>query len=160
MPKPLAAALAFAAALMLAAPASAERTSFFLMEAIKSDNGAIVNGTLAALHGSSAQVRDLGAMLVRDHTAEKASAIAAAKAAGVGVPTDMTPQAQHLQRRLSRLSGAEFDRVFLTALIKDHRKAIDKYAEQRRSGDEVTKKLVEDALPHLSEHLRVALSLR
>lgn len=160
MSKLFLAVLAFAAALALAAPAQAERTSFFLMDAIKSDNGAIANGALAAEHGASAGVRDLGAMIVRDHTATREAAVAAAKAAGVGVPTVMTPQAQHMQRRLLRLSGTKFDEVFLTALIKDHRKAIDKYAEQRRSGDEVTKKLAEDALPHMSEHLRVALSLR
>ncbi|MGZ3257497.1 MAG: DUF4142 domain-containing protein [Croceibacterium sp.] len=155
------AALALAA-MLSAAPgyADAERASFFVIDAIKGDNGAIANGTLAAQHGSTAAVRELGATLVRDHSASKAEAIAAGDQVGVGTPTDMTAPARHLQRQLLRLSGPEFDRVFLKALIKDHRKAIAKFEEQRRSGDAVTRKLAEDALPHLSEHLQVALSLQ
>jgi len=149
--------LAFAAA---PAHAEAERASFFVIDAIKGDNGEIANGALAAERGSTAAVRELGAMLVRDHTASKARAIAAAGQVGVGIPTDMTAPAQHLQRRLLRLSGSEFDQAFLTAMIKEHRKTIAKFSEQRRSGDAVTQKLAEDALTHLSEHLQVALSLR
>jgi len=161
MPRLLLAALAIAVALS-AAPghADAERASFFVIDAIKGDNGEIANGTLAAQHGSTAAVRELGAALVRDHSATKAAAIAAGGQEGVGTPTDMTAPARHLQRQLLRLSGPEFDRVFLKALIKDHRKAIAKFEEQRRSGDAVTRKLAEDALPHLSEHLQVALSLQ
>ena len=87
-------------------------------------------------------------------------AVAAGSQVGVGTPTEMTAPARHLQRQLLRLSGPEFDRVFLKALIKDHRKAIAKYEEQRRSGEAVTRKLAEDVLPHLSQHLQVALSLQ
>ena len=105
-------------------------------------------------------VRKFAAMLVRDHSATRAQAIAAARASRVGIPRGTTAEAQHLHRRLQRLSGAEFDEAFLTAMIKDHRKAVSKYAEQRRTGDAVTRQLAEDALPHLSEHLRTALSLR
>jgi putative membrane protein len=161
MPRFLAATLALAAALS-AAPghAEAERASFFVIDAIKADNGAIANGTLVAQRGSTAAVRELGATLVRDHTASKAEAIAAGSQVGVGTPTEMTAPARHLQRQLLRLSGPEFDRVFLKALIKDHRKAIAKYEEQRRSGEAVTRKLAEDVLPHLSQHLQVALSLQ
>jgi len=160
MPKLIPVLLALAALLPAPAQAEAERASFFVIDAIKGDNGEIANGALAAERGSTAAVRNLGAMLVRDHTASKAQAIAAAETVGVGIPTDMTAPAQHLQRRLLRLSGTAFDEAFLTATIKDHRKTIARYSEQRRSGDAVTRKLAEDALTHLSEHLQVALSLR
>jgi len=160
MPKFLPVLLALAALLPAPARAEAERASFFVIDAIKGDNGEIANGALAAERGSTPAVRDLGAMLVRDHSAAKAQAIAAAQTVGVGIPTDMTAPAQHLQRRLLRLSGTAFDEAFLTAMIKGHRKTIAKYSEQRRNGDAVTQKLAEDALTHLSEHLQVALSLR
>lgn len=158
MPRLVHATLALAAALALAAPAHPERASFFLMDAIKRDNGEIANAMLAQQR-ASAPVRAFAALLVRDHSATRAQAIAAARTARVGIPRATTAAAQHLRRRLSRLSGAEFDEAFLTAMIKDHRKAIIEYAEQRRTGDPVTRQLAEDALPHLSEHLRMALSL-
>ena len=147
---------------LAAAPAhaEAERASFFVIDAIEGDNGEIAVGTLVREHGSSAAVRELGAALVRDHTASKTEAIASAGQVGVGIPIAMTAPARHLQRRLLKLAGPAFDKAFLTATIKDHRKIIAKFEEQRRSGDAVTKKLAEDALPRLSDHLRVALSLQ
>jgi putative membrane protein len=164
MPRPLIAALTLAAALVPASPAAAagdaERASFFVIDAIKGDNGEIAVGTLVRERAASAEVRDLAATLVRDHAAAREQAIAAGKVVGVGVPTAMTAPARHLQRKLARLSGTALDDAFLTALIKEHRKTIGKYAEQARSGDAVTSKLAEDALPKLREHLRVALSLQ
>nr|WP_166178130.1 DUF4142 domain-containing protein [Altererythrobacter segetis] len=160
MPKLVPAALALAAALSAASPALAERTSFFVMDAIKSDNGEIANATLASQRAVSPAVRDFAATLVRDHSAARVQAIAAARASRIGIPRGMTAEAQHLRRRLLRLSGPEFDEAFLTAMIKQHRKAFIKYAEQRRTGDPLTRQLAEDALPRLSEHLRMALSLR
>jgi putative membrane protein len=149
-----------AALLASSAPLRAEQPTFFVIDAIKNDNGEIAIGTLVRQQAASAEVRDLGAMLVRDHTASKAQAIAAGRAVGVGVPTEMTPRAKHLLRKLGRLSGGGFDTAFLTAAIKDYRKTVDKFAEQGRSGDAVTGKLAGDALPRLREHLRIALSLR
>jgi putative membrane protein len=163
-PRFLAVALALAAALMPSAPAGAaddaERASFFVIDAIKGDNGEIAVATLVRERAATAEVRDLAATIVRDHAAAREQAIAAGKTVGVGVPTAMSAEARHLQRKLARLSGAALDAAFLTATIKQHRKTIEKYAEQARSGDPVTRKLAEDALPQLREHLRLALSLR
>lgn len=160
MTRLFAAALALAAAPLILAADKAERPTFFVIDAIKGDNGEIAVGTLVRQRASSAPVRELGAALARDHAAAKARAIAAGRTVGVGVPTAMEASSRHLLRKLSRLSGAAFDQAFLTATIKDHRKAIDRFAEQGRGGDAVTSKLAEDALPALREHLRLALALR
>lgn len=151
---------AFALAALLAAPAQAERTSFFLLDAIKGENGEIANATLAQQRAASPAVRQFAETLVRDHTASRNKAIAAAQSAHVGIPRVMTPRAQHLRRRLLRRSGAEFDRMFVEGMISDHKKAIALYAEQARTGDKLTRELAQDALPALRDHLRVALSLR
>jgi putative membrane protein len=160
----LPAALALAAALLPPAPAAAaddaERASFFVIDAIKGDNGEIAVATLVRERAASAKVRALAAMIARDHAAAREQAIAAGKTVGVGVPTAMSAEARHLQRKLARLSGAALDQAFLTATIKQHRKTIEKFAEQARSGDAVTRQLAEDTLPHLREHLRIALSLQ
>lgn len=160
MTRTAALALSVAALLALPAPLRAEQATFFVIDAIKHDNGEIAIGTLVRERAASAQVRDLGATLVRDHTASKAQAIETGRAVGVGVPTEMTAEARHVLRKLARLSGVAFDTAFLTATIKDYRKTIDKFAEQGRTGDPVTSKMAEDALPRLRDHLQTALSLR
>jgi len=144
----------------LPAPLRAEQATFFVIDAIKHDNGEIAVGTLVQQRAASPAVRDLGATLVRDHSASRAQAIETGRAVGVGVPTQMTTEARHLLRRLAGLSGPAFDTAFLTATIKDFRKTIDKFAEQSRGGDPVTRQMAVDALPRLRDHLRVALSLR
>jgi putative membrane protein len=159
MPRLLLAALALAVAPMIVAADNPERTSFFVIDAIKADNGEIAVATLVHEHAATAEVRDLAAMMLRDHTASREAAIAAGREVGVGTPLTLAAPTAHLQRKLSRLSGPALDDAFLTATIKQHRKTIDKYAEQARSGDAVTSKLAEDALPALREHLRAALSL-
>ena len=154
-------AFALAAAVMAGpAHADAERATFFVIDAIKADNGEIANGTLAQQRASSAAVRDFGATLVRDHTDARAQAIAAAQQVGVGTPTDMPPEAARLNKRLMRLTGTKFDQAFLTATIKQYRKLVARYDDQAHGGDEVTKKLASDALPKLQMHLTTALSLR
>jgi putative membrane protein len=162
--RPIAVLALAAAALMLPSSAGAadeaERASFFVIDAIKADNGEIAVATLVRERAAAAEVRELAAMIVRDHAASREQAIAAGKTVGVGVPTAMSAEARHLQRKLARLTGAALDQAFLTATIKQHRKTIEKYAEQARSGDAVTRKLAEDALPRLREHLRIALSLQ
>ena len=115
---------------------------------------------MACQRAASAQVRGLGATLVRDHSASKAAAIEIGRAVGVGVPTAMSPRAEHLLHKLQRLTGPQFDAVFLTAMIKDYRKTIEKFADQGRDGDPVTGKMADDALPRLRSHLQTALSLR
>ena len=152
--------LALAAAAAATAPAHAERASVFLSDAIKGDNGEISNGTLAQQRGGSKGVRNFGAMLVRDHSAAKAQAVAAAKRERVGVPSGMKLEASQLHRRLTGLRGASFDRAFISAMIEDHRKDIAKFEAQAKSGDAITRKLAAQTLPHLREHLRTAQSLK
>jgi putative membrane protein len=149
-----------AAMLALPAPLRAEQATFFVIDAIKQDNGEIAIGTLVRQRAASPRVRDLGATLVGDHTASKAQAVETGRAVGVGVPTEMTAEARHTLRTLASLSGAAFDTAFLTATIKDYRKTIDKFDDQAHSGDPITGKLAEDLLPRLRDHLRIALSLR
>jgi len=149
-----------AASTALPAPLRAEQATFFVIDAIKHDNGEIAIGTLVQQRAASPAVRDLGATLVRDHSASKAQAIETGRTVGVGVPTQMTAEARHLLRKLTSLSGPAFDTAFLTATIKDFRKAIDKFADQGRGGDPITRQLAADSLPRLRDHLRLALSLR
>jgi putative membrane protein len=77
----------------------------------------IETGKLAAKHGQSAEVRQFGAMLARDHEMVRQQGRDLAEKLGVTpTPPAGDQSAQNhaaLLRRLESLRGAEFDRAFL-----------------------------------------------
>ena len=89
----------------------------------------VETGELAARKGSTKQVRDFGAMLVRDHKAVRQQGRDLAKKLGV-VPTPPSDDAsakshKAAMTRLEALSGAEFDHAFLQHEVAFHKGVID-----------------------------------
>lgn len=145
----------------LPAMASAAPAQRFLQDAVAGDNGEVANGRMAQQQGASPGVKDFGRTLERDHAAAKDQALATARQVHARVDADMMkPEAKAVGRRLSRMSGAQFDREFVRAMIADHRKDIAKFAAQARSGDPATRKLARETLPHLKHHLQIAMALQ
>jgi len=145
----------------LPAVASAAPAQRFLQDAVAGDNGEVANGRMAQQQGASPGVKDFGRTLERDHAAAKDQALATARQVHARVDADMVkPEAKAVGRRLSRMSGAQFDREFVRAMIADHRKDIAKFEAQARSGDPATRKLARETLPHLRHHLQMAMDLQ
>jgi putative membrane protein len=86
-------------------------------------------GALAEKQGSSREVRDFGAMLVRDHNAVRQQGRDLAKKLGVTPtpPKDDQSAKDHaaVMERLRSLQGAEFDRAFLQHEQAFHKAVID-----------------------------------
>lgn len=156
-------ALLMAAALAATLPAMAHAAPAqrFLQDAVAGDNGEVANGRMAQQQGASPGVKDFGRTLKRDHAAAKDQALATARQIHARVDADMVkPEAKAAARRLSRLSGPQFDREFVRAMIADHRKDIAKFQMQARTGDPATRRLARETLPHLQHHLQMALALQ
>jgi len=153
--------LGLALAAALPAVASAAPAQRFLQDAVAGDNGEVAVGRLAQQHGSRPGVVDFGRTLEHDHAAAKQDALATAGRIHARVdPRMVKPESRQLQRRLSGLAGARFDREFVRAMIADHRKDIAKFQAQARTGDPATRRLARATLPHLQHHLDLALSLQ
>lgn len=61
---------------------------------------------------------------------------------------------------LERLKGAAFDRAYITRMVQDHEKAIKNFENEAKNGTNADlKKLCNDALPHLQEHLKEARAI-
>ena len=57
--------------------------------------------------------------------------------------------------RLSKLSGPEFDRAYMTAMLSDHRKDVNEFKMESTSGkDPDVKAFASKTLPTLEDHLR------
>jgi putative membrane protein len=108
---------------------------------------------------ASAEVKEYAAKLKQDHQKANEQLKKIAEQRGVSLPSDMGKHQAEVQR-LSSLSGAEFDRAYLKAQVKDHKKDIKEFQRQADRGmDSDVKAFASAQLPVLEEHLRQAQQL-
>jgi putative membrane protein len=131
----------------------------FVTDAMKADNGEVALGNLAQQKGSSTGVKDLGKMLVTDHSAHKQEVAALARKGNVAVTDDLKDEAKAEQTKLQGLSGAAFDKEFVRATVEAHQKDIAKYEQEAKTGDPQTAALANKTLPTLRKHLKAAQAL-
>ena len=84
-------------------------------------------GKLAEGKAQNPRVKEFADMMVKDHT----EGLDKVRAADSSVPTNMKMNAKHQMTydRLSKLSGAEFDREYIKAMTIDHQEDV-RYLEQ------------------------------
>ena len=148
-----------AAAIVLPAPAVAAPPAVFLQKAIQGNFSEVTLGRVIQNRGASAQVRQFGAMLVRDHSNGLAQAQRIAARLHLHIPATLTPEARHEQRTLRHLSGRAFDREVRRYMIDDHRKDIAEFRSQARSGDRATAGYAAATIPVMQHHLSMARSI-
>jgi len=114
-------------------------------------------GQLAEQKGSSQAVKDFGHQMVTDHSKANNELKSVASTMNLTVPDKMNAQDQALYGRLSKLSGAQFDREYIRAMIKDHRTDIAEFRrEGERAKDVDVRNFVNKTLPTLEHHLQMA----
>jgi putative membrane protein len=130
----------------------------FLQEAIEGNYAEIQMGQLAQQKGQSDGVKSFGQMLVTDHTDANNKALSVAKDVGLNPPDGPNKKQQSNYDRLSKLSGAAFDRRFARDMVMDHRNDIREYERASKAKDSIGQ-YAGDSLPTLRKHLRTAQSL-
>lgn len=132
-----------------------------------SDSWNITTGTAAAGKGATADVRDFGAVLARDHTSMRQLGRDMAQKIGIGpgaAPATDDPWRsfyEEVTRELEGLSGAEYDRAFLVREVEyagDMIDAIkDEYTPAVSNGE--LKPMLKKIISALESHLRRAEEL-
>ena len=131
-----------------------EQARTFIEEAAGGNLGEVVVGARAEHRADSAEVRQYGLMMVDDHHKANRELIPIAEANDVDWPTQLPEKMKQLIDELKQLSGAEFDRKYMNAMLEEHRKDIDKYQQmQGKVEDEALSQYIETTLPILKEHL-------
>jgi putative membrane protein len=75
-------------------------------------------------------------------------------------PDQLPPDAQATYEKLSRLTGNQFDRQFVAAMVKDHRKVAELYQqESSQASDPKLKAYINGTLPIVRSHLEHAESI-
>jgi putative membrane protein len=116
-------------------------------------------GKIAADKATNDKVKAFGRQMQEDHgkAAEELKALASSKA--VQVPTALAGKQKKTVDRLSKLSGPEFDRQYIRAMIEDHKadlKAFQREAEKGKDTD--IKQFASKYVPMIKNHLEMAQS--
>jgi putative membrane protein len=97
--------------------------------------------------------------MVADHTKANDELKEIASKKGITLPTSMDAKSQATYDRLSKLSGAEFDRAYMRDMVADHKTDVNEFKQESERGtDPDLKAFAAKTLPTLQEHLQMAES--
>ena len=133
----------------------------FIDMAASSDMYEIEAGKLAQQMGTSAAVKEFGAMMEKDHTAssEKLKAAAADANQGLSVPTAMQPKHQQ-QLDALRSAGDNFDTLYAQQQQAAHQEALNLLNSQAQAGTVASlKAYAAETQPVVQGHLEHAREL-
>ena len=114
-------------------------------------------GKLAAQHGSSAEVKQLGQKMADDHSKAEDNLKKVAAGKNFDLPTFLGPAGQIDRMELEKLTGDKFDREYIEDTLKDHKKDLSTFEREAEKGkDPDVKALASKMLPALKQHLDLA----
>lgn len=129
----------------------------FVVEAGMGGLAEVQMGSLALQKASNANVKAFGQRMVTDHSKANDELAQFATAKGLALPTELAGEHKASLDHLSMLSGAEFDKMYMTHMVEDHEKdvaAFDKASTSATDAD--LKAWAGRTLPTLKEHLEQA----
>ncbi|MDG3013762.1 DUF4142 domain-containing protein [Speluncibacter jeojiensis] len=144
----------------MSAPAGAraavvnQQDRVFLVASHQGDMAEILSGADAASAGTCSQVRQLGSMLVADHTRLYQQGAAVADGQAVLVPPTPDPAQTRVVTETARRQGADFDRAWLRMQEDFHRQTLHAGTQEAAAGSspQVTA-LARATAPVIAHHL-------
>jgi putative membrane protein len=142
-------------------PAINEADQAFMMEAGAGGMAEVEMGRLAARKGQSAEVKAFGQRMVRDHSKANSELMLLAKRKGVTLPSELNEEQKAGKKKLSSLSGADFDREYMSMMVDDHNKDVKAFEDKAaNAGDPDLKRFVVKTLPTLKVHQSMANKIK
>lgn len=93
--------------------------------------------------------------MIDDHSKASETLKAVLAPQGITPPNELPSEARKSYEKLSKLSGAAFDRAYVQDMLKDHRKDVKLFEDQAKNGKDPTlKQFAQTTLPTLQEHLQ------
>jgi putative membrane protein len=141
------------------ASAKDKLSEIFLKKAIEGNFAEISMGELAQQNGQSDGVKSYGDMLSKDHAAANQKALGAAKGLGMSPPTGPNAKQKADFDKMSKMSGAGFDKMFATHMVADHQKDIAEYKKASNIKD-AAGEYASGQIDTLQKHLDTAKALK
>jgi putative membrane protein len=138
----------------------------FLNKAMEMNQAEINLSRTAQEKAQDPKVKEYAGMMIQDHT--KALEELRNEAGASSGEVTLTKQHQRTSDRLSRLSGTEFDKAYMDAMVRDHQQAVQTFQREAdgSSGNTTRQKpgtsrksdadIAREMLPTLQKHLSQA----
>jgi len=131
----------------------------FVTKAAEGGMAEVKLGDLAKEKASDAGVRSFGEQMVTDHSKANDELKTLASSKGITLPTDLSAKDQAEYDRLSKMSGADFDRAYMKLMVSDHHTDVNEFRRESQHGtDADIKAWAGKTLPTLEHHLQMAES--
>jgi putative membrane protein len=126
----------------------------FAMKAAQGGMAEVKLGQLAADKAASPDVKAFGQLMVHDHSEANDKLKAVAESENMTLPSDVNAKQQATYDKLSKLSGAAFDKAYVHDMVKDHEEDIKEFQKEANNGkDPKMKEFAGATLPVLQGHL-------
>ncbi len=128
----------------------------FINDAAPGGMAEVELGKMAASKAQNPEVKAFGQKMVADHTKanDELKEIAAQKK--VKLSPDLLPTHKQLMEKLSKLSGADFDKEYVAAMVEAHEKDVAAFENvSKTAADADVKTFATKTLPTLKMHLEM-----
>lgn len=128
----------------------------FMKEAAMGGMEEVELGKLAAQKATDADVKSFGQKMVDDHSKANDQLQQLATQKGVTLPTGMSASQKNDMAKLEKLSGAAFDKTYVSMMVKDHKMDVAEFKKESTSAkDSDLKSWAGTTLPTLQDHLKM-----
>lgn len=126
----------------------------FINKAAQGGLAEVQMGGLAVQKAQNEEVKTFGQKMVTDHSKANSELKTIAAQKGVEVTVGLNSEQTEEMSKLSKLSGAAFDKEYVRIMVADHEKDVAEFQKQAAIGtDQDTKEFAQDTLPTLKMHL-------
>jgi putative membrane protein len=128
--------------------------SDFAVDAANGNSTEVELGKLAIKNGKDKKVKNFGAMMVKDHGKANTKLMMLSKIKKLNLSSTPNADGQKMIDDLSKKTGDEFDKAYISSMIADHKEDVQKFGDAtNRLQDPDLKKYAIKTLPVLQKHL-------
>src|SRR5438067_1595292 len=150
-------AICMASLMLTMACSQAKDSNKFAANAAQGGLAEVEMGRLAAERASDPAVKEFGQRIASDHARASAELKTIAQKKGIQLPGELGRSQRSELDKLAKLSGAEFDKEYMSAMVKDHETDVKDFETQaKQGGDPDIKAFANKTLPVLQRHLEMA----
>jgi putative membrane protein len=129
----------------------------FVNKAAQGGMAEVMLGQTASTKGTSPDVKNFGNRMVTDHGKANDELKQLAQTKGVTLPADVDDESKQMSDKLSKLSGKDFDKEYISGMVEDHEKDVKEFEKASKDAkDPDLKAWAAKTLPTLQDHLKMA----
>ena len=131
-----------------------------MIEAAEGGISEVQLGQLAQQKASSSQVKQFGQRMVQDHNQANTKLMQVFQQKGVTPPATVGARYTAMREQLASLSGAQFDRQYMSRMVEDHTEDVSNFQREISTGkDPQVRAWASQTLPALQKHLQEAKTI-